>query len=332
MKRICVTGGAGFLGRAVCKALEARGETDVFVVRSKDYDLRTRKGAEEMFAHESGDMDRWPEIAIHLAATCGGIGANKAEPGRFFYDNMAMGLNVIEAARNEWRNRMHGVERFVLVGTVCSYPKHCLTPFREDDLWYGYPEETNAPYGVAKRALGTMLDAYRAQYGFNGVYLLPANLYGPGDNFDAEKSHVIPALIRKFCEAVDDKADIVELWGTGTPTREFLYVDDAAEAIVAAALTHNDSRPINLGTGIETSIQGLAEAVAALCDYNGAIAWNGRLDGQPRRCLHTRRASELLGWTAKTRLDDGLRRTIEWWRAERGDREHGTAVDEGRQQ
>jgi GDP-L-fucose synthase len=315
MKRICVTGGAGFLGRAVCKALAAKGETRVLVPRSAMYDLTLRGEAEALLRCES-------EIIIHLAATCGGIGANKAEPGRFFYDNMAMGLNMIEEAR------IRNVERFVLVGTVCSYPKHCPVPFREEDLWNGYPEETNAPYGVAKRALGTMLDAYRAQYGFNGVYLLPANLYGPGDNFDPQTSHVIPAMIRKFCKAVDDKAESVTLWGTGKPTREFLYVDDAGEAIAMAALTCDEPGPINLGAAhnatvagrmagaeAEVSIADVAKIIAGLCGFKGSIGWAGHwIDGQPRRVLDSRRAWEVLGWIPQVRLNDGLRRTIEWWR------------------
>lgn len=302
-KRICVTGGAGFLGRVVCAELKRRGVTDVLVPRSREYDLTKADAVARLF-----DKAR-PNIVIHLAAEVGGIGANQKQPGRFFYANMAMGLNMIEEAR------VREIEKFVQVGTVCAYPKHCDVPFREADLWDGYPEETNAPYGVAKRALGVMLEAYRAQYGFNGLFLVPVNLYGPGDDFDPDTSHVIPALIRKFTEAVDRGVDTVTCWGSGKASREFLYVDDAAEAIVKATETHNDSGPMNLGTGREITIADVATLIAGLCGFGGRIIWDTtRPDGQPRRRLDTTRAASILGWRAKVDLENGLRRTIEWWR------------------
>lgn len=302
-KRICVTGGAGFLGRAVCSRLQALNPADLFVPRSREFDLRDAAAAARMF-----DQAR-PDIVIHLAADVGGIGANQRQPGRFFHANLAMGLNMIEEAR------LRGVEKFVLVGTVCAYPKHCAVPFREDDLWAGYPEETNAPYGVAKRALGVMLSAYKAQYAFNGVYLIPVNLYGPGDNFNPETSHVIPALIRRFCEAVDAGIDAVTCWGGGTVSREFLYVDDAADAIVVAAACYNDPQPINLGTGREITIAELANRIAQVCGFHGRIEWDRtRPDGQPRRRLDTTRAATLLNWRAKVGIDEGLQRTVDCWR------------------
>lgn len=305
-KRVCVTGGAGFLGRPVCERLRHCGVADLFVPRSRDFDLTQADDVARMF-----DVAK-PDIVIHLAAQVGGIGANRKQPGRFFYANMAMGLHVIEEARRRQ------IEKYVQVGTVCAYPKHCETPFREQDLWKGFPEETNAPYGVAKRALGVMLEAYRAQYGFNGVYLIPVNLYGPGDNFDPESSHVIPALIRKFCEAVESKADSVTCWGHGQASREFLYVDDAADAIVRATEVHNDTAPINLGTGQEIKIRDLAETIATLCAFNGKLVWDpAQPDGQPRRQLDTTRAARLLDWHARVDLKIGLRQTVEWWRAQR---------------
>ncbi len=301
-QRICVTGGAGFLGRVVCAQLRERSVPEPFVPRKREFDLTEPGAVGRMF-----DAAR-PDIVIHLAAEVGGIGANEEHPGRFFYANMAMGLNLIEEARKR------GVGKFVQVGTVCAYPKFCELPFREESLWAGYPEETNAPYGVAKRALGVMLDAYRREYGFNGVYLIPVNLYGPGDNFDLRTSHVIAAMIRKFCDAVDQGREVVECWGTGKASREFLYVDDAAEAIVAAAEVHNNSQPINLGSGREITIADLATLIARLCGFDGKILWDAkRSDGQPRRRLDTTRAETLLGWRAKVDLEEGLRRTIEWW-------------------
>jgi GDP-L-fucose synthase len=298
-----VTGGAGFLGRTVCAKLRERGVRELFVPRRREFDLTQADAVARTF-----DAAR-PDVVIHLAAEVGGIGANEADPGRYFYANMAMGLHLIEESRRR------GVEKFVQVGTVCSYPKFCAVPFCEGDLWGGYPEETNAPYGVAKRALGVMLDAYRRQYGFNGVYLIPVNLYGPGDNFDPRTSHVVPAMIRRFCEAIDEGRDEVTCWGTGNASRELLYVEDAAEAIVLAAAALNDSAPINLGTGREITIARLAEMIADFCGYRGRVAWDSsRTDGQPRRCLDTSRAERLLAWRATTTLEEGLRRTIEWWR------------------
>jgi len=302
-QRLCVTGGAGFLGRVVCAKLRERGVREPFVPRKRDFDLTQAGAVGRMF-----DAAR-PDIVIHLAAEVGGIGANEEHPGRFFYANMAMGLNLIEEARKR------GVEKFVQVGTVCAYPKFCDLPFREESLWAGYPEETNAPYGVAKRALGVMLDAYRREYGFNGIYLIPVNLYGPGDNFDLQTSHVIAAMIRKFCDSVDQGRDVVECWGTGKASREFLYVEDAAEAIITAAEVHNDPQPINLGSGREITIADLATLIARLCGFDGKIVWDAkRSDGQPRRRLDTARAEKLLSWRAKVELEEGLRRTIEWWR------------------
>jgi len=304
-RRICVTGGAGFLGKAVCRRLRGAGVQSIFVPRSRDYDLTRAENVERLFD------DALPQIVIHLAAEVGGIGANEANPGRYFYANMAMGLHLIEESRRR------GVEKFVQVGTVCAYPKFCEVPFREDDLWCGFPEDTNAPYGIGKRALGVMLDAYRRQYGFNGVYLIPVNLYGPGDNFDPRTSHVVPAMIRRFCEAIDVGRDEVTCWGTGNASRELLYVDDAAEAIVQAAAEHNDSAPINLGTGREITIARLAEMIAGFCGFRGRVAWDtSRTDGQPRRCLDTSRAERLLSWRATTTLEGGLRPTIEWWRSQ----------------
>jgi len=303
-KRVCVTGGAGFLGRVVCARLAERGARDVFVVRSGAFDLTRAQDVTSLF------NEARPEVVIHLAAEVGGIGANQKRPGRFFYANMAMGLHLIE------ESRLHGVSKFVQVGSVCAYPRDCPVPFREDDLWKGYPEETNAPYGVTKRALGVMLEAYRKEYGFNGVCLVPVNMYGPGDNFDLQTSHVIPALIRKFCHAADTGEDAVECWGTGRVSREFLYVEDAAEAIVRAAETHNDPAPINLGTGVEITIAELAGKIAQLCGFVGDIRWDSsRPDGQPRRSLDTTRAADLLGWRARIGLEEGLKRTIDWWRA-----------------
>jgi len=305
-KRICVTGGAGFLGRAVCAQLAERGVKEIFVPRSREFDLTRQDAVERMFTAAR------PDVVIHLAAEVGGIGANEEHPGRFFYANMMMGVNLIEESRRR------GVKKFVQVGTVCAYPKFCRVPFREEELWFGFPEETNAPYGVAKRSLATMLNAYGREYGFNGIYLLPANLYGPGDNFDPRSSHVIAALIRKFCDAVEHGENRVTCWGTGTASREFLFVDDAAEGIAMAAEVHNDPSPMNIGTGQEITIAELAAKIAQLCGFQGAIVWDrSRVDGQPRRRLDTSKAEKLLGWRAITNLDDGLRRTIEWWKSQR---------------
>ncbi|RMG45419.1 MAG: GDP-L-fucose synthase [Acidobacteria bacterium] len=307
--RVTVTGGAGFLGRAVCRLLAARGGQP-FVPRRRDFDLTREQDVERLF-----EVAR-PEVVIHLAAEVGGIGANRAHPGRFFYANLAMGLHLIEHARKR------GIRKFVQVGTVCSYPKHTPVPFREEDLWNGFPEETNAPYGIAKRALIVMLDAYRREYGLRSAVVLPVNLYGPGDNFDLETSHVIPALIRKMSAAADARADEVVCWGTGEASREFLYVDDAAEGILAAAETMEDPVPINLGTGEEITIRRLAETIARLVGYRGRLRWDpSKPDGQPRRCLDVTRARRLLGWSARTPLEEGLERTIAWFRSQGAVRE-----------
>ncbi len=303
-KRVCVTGGAGFVGRVLCERLRARGASEIFVPRSLDYDLTDAVAVERMYD------DAKPDVVIHLAAEVGGIGANQKRPGRFFYANMAMGLHLIEEGRRR------GVEKFVQVGTVCAYPKFCPVPFKENDLWDGYPEETNAPYGVAKRSLGVMLDAYRREYGFNGIYVIPVNLYGPGDNFDPETSHVIPALVRKFSEAAEEGQGEVTCWGTGHASREFMYIDDAAEGILAATIAHETSDPVNLGTGREIQIADLAAMIAKQCDFTGRIAWDDtRPDGQPKRQLDTTRAEERFSWTAKVSLEAGIPRTIAWWKA-----------------
>lgn len=295
--RVCVTGGGGFLGSHLVHRLGA-----CFVPRSRDYDLTREADAARLFAEVR------PEVVIHLAAECGGIGANRANPGRYFYANMAMGLHVVEHARR------CGVRKLVVIGTVCAYPKHAPTPFSEASLWDGYPEETNAPYGVAKRALLTMCQAYREQYGLNAVYLMPANLYGPGDNFEPDTSHVIPAMIRKFTDAVRCGAECVTLWGDGTATRDFLYVEDAADGIVAALERYDSPEPVNLGTGRETSIRRLAGMIGALVGYGGRIEWDGAMPGgQPRRVLDTARAAALFGWRSTTALEEGLRRTVEWY-------------------
>lgn len=300
--RVVVTGGAGFLGRAVCAQLRAAGAQDIFVPRSTEFDLTTSDAVTRMYDAAHAD------IVIHLAAEVGGIGANQVQPGRFFFANMAMGLNLIEEARRR------GLSKFVQIGTVCSYPKFCATPFRESDLWNGFPEETNAPYGVAKRSLQTMLASYHAQYGLPGVYLIPANLYGPGDNFDLDTSHVIPALIRKFTHALANDEREVVVWGTGTASREFLFVEDAAEAILRATEHLHDPAPLNIGTGREITIADLAALIAGQCGFNGAIRWDhSRPDGQPRRRLDVARAQELLDWRASTGLEQGLERTIRWW-------------------
>lgn len=305
-RRVLVTGGAGFLGKRVCALLREHGVADLAVPRRRTHDLTDPRAAGELL------REARPDTVIHLAAEVGGIGANRANPGRYFYANMAMGLHLVEASRQA------GVDKFVQVGTVCSYPKHTPAPFREDDLWNGYPEETNAPYGVAKRALLVMLQSYRQQYGLNGIYLLPVNLYGPGDNFDPATSHVVPALIRKLVEARDTGRDAVEVWGTGTATREFLYVDDAARAIVAATERYDGAEPVNLGSGEEVSIAALATLLAELTGYDGQIVWDpDKPDGQPRRLLDTGRAERRFGFSARVRLRDGLERTIAWWESVR---------------
>lgn len=305
-QRILVTGGAGFLGRAVCAELVQAGAAPdhIFVPRRAVFDLTREEAVEEMYARLR------PTLVIHLAAEVGGIGANLTSPGRFFYANMAMGLHMIEHARQS------GVAKFVQIGTVCAYPKYAATPFREDDLWNGYPEETNAPYGIAKKALHVMLDAYRRQYGLCGVYLLPVNLYGPGDNFELSKSHVIPALMRRFHEASVSGAPRVDVWGSGTASREFLYVEDCARGVVAAAKTYDGGQPVNLGSGEEITIRALAEKIRALAGFKGEITWDAtKPDGQPRRRLDTSRAAALLGWRSQIGLDEGLQRTMDWYRS-----------------
>jgi GDP-L-fucose synthase len=302
-KRVVVTGGAGFLGSFVVEALRERGCPEPFVPRSRDYDLRRQADVARMLAEAR------PELIIHLAAVVGGIGANRENPGRFFYDNLVMGAELMEAAR------LAGVPKFVAIGTVCSYPKFAPVPFREEDLWNGYPEETNAPYGLAKKMLLVQSQAYREQYGFNSIFLLPVNLYGPRDNFDPSASHVIPALIRKCVEAVERGAPEVVVWGTGRATREFLYVADAAEAIVLAAERYDESEPVNLGTGTEIAIRDLVTLIADLAGFTGRIVWDAsKPDGQPRRMLATDRAAKYFGFVAKTSFEEGLRRTIEWYR------------------
>lgn len=301
-RRVVVSGGSGFLGSFVVTHLRQAGCEQITIPCSRDYDLREKSAAVKLF------HDARPDIFIHLAAVVGGIGANRLNPGRFFYDNAAMGLNVIEAAR------MESVEKFLCVGTVCSYPKITPVPFREQDFWNGYPEETNAPYGLAKKMLLVQLQAYRQQYGMNGIYLTPENLYGPGDNFDSESSHVIPALIRKCWEAKQAHASEVVAWGTGNATREFLYVEDAAEAIVSAAEKYDKAEMVNLGSGEETSIRGLLEQIQTLVRFEGAVHWDGaKPDGQPRRSLDSSRAFSEFGWRAKTPLQTGLRKTIHWF-------------------
>jgi GDP-L-fucose synthase len=305
-RRLLLTGGTGFLGVRVSERLEAAGAQDVFVPRRRDYDLTQPDAVAQAYA------DARPDTVIHLAAEVGGIGANRENPGRFFYANMAMGLHMVEEARRR------GVDKFLQVGTVCSYPKHTPVPFSEDELWNGYPEETNAPYGIAKKALLVMLQGYREQYGLNGVYLMPVNLYGPGDNFNLQSSHVIPALIRKCEDARLSGAGHVHCWGTGSASREFLYVEDCAQAIVAAVERYDGPEPVNVGSSSEITIRELTQLIARLTGFEGGLAWDPSMpDGQPRRALDTSRARELFGFTASTSLEDGLKDTIAWYR-ERG--------------
>ena len=310
-KRLMVTGGGGFLGRQVVERLRAAGADDIFVPRSADYDLRSP------IAIAQALQDARPDVVIHLAAVVGGIGANRENPGRFFYENAIMGIQLMEQAR------LAGVSKFVTIGTVCSYPKFTPVPFREDDLWSGYPEETNAPYGLAKKMLLVQGQAYRQQYGFNVIHLIPVNLYGPGDNFDPASSHVIPALIKKCVDARDASATHIDAWGTGSASREFLYVDDAADGIVLAAEHYDGAEPVNLGVGREITIRDLTETITRLTGFAGEIRWDpSKPDGQPRRALDTSRAKQEFGFTAKTSFDDGLRNTIEWYESTRAARMH----------
>jgi GDP-L-fucose synthase len=302
-RRICVTGGAGFLGSFVLEKLKERGASEVFVPRIEDYDLVKPEDIRRMY-----DEAR-PDLVIHLAALAGGIGANRARPADFFYINLMMGVQLMHEA---WRRE---VEKFVAIGTVCAYPKFTPIPFKEENLWQGYPEETNAPYGLAKKMLLVQAQAYREQYGFNAIYLLPVNLYGPRDNFDLETSHVIPALIRKCLDAQERGKEEIVLWGDGSPTREFLYAGDAADGILTAAEFYNGSEPVNVGSGQEISIKELAELIARLTGFKGKITWDtSQPNGQPRRALDTQRAYDYFGWRAQVPFEEGLGNTIEWYR------------------
>lgn len=302
--RVVVTGGSGFLGRRVVAALEGRGCASVFSPRSADYDLREKSQVIRLFE------DHRPDVVVHLAAVVGGIGANRKHPGRFFYENLVMGVETLEQARR------FGVKKFVGIGTICAYPKFTPVPFREDDLWNGYPEETNAPYGLAKKMLLVQSQAYRQEYGMDAIHLLPVNLYGPGDNFDPESSHVIPAMVRKMEEARSAGASEVVLWGDGTPTREFLYVDDAAEGIVLATERYDGADPVNLGSGGEIAIRDLAPIIAQATGFTGRIVWDAtKPNGQPRRGLDTTRAERAFGFKARTPFAEGLARTVAWYRS-----------------
>jgi len=301
-KRVCVTGGAGFLGSFVVDALRKRGCSEIIVPRKRDYDLLQAEAIERLFRESR------PEVLFHLAATVGGIAANAQNPGTFFYENAIMGIQLVEYARR------YGVEKTIVVGTICAYPKFAPIPFREESLWDGYPEETNAPYGIAKKALLVQCQAYRQQYGMNAIYLLPVNLYGPRDNFDLESSHVIPALIRKALAAKAQGLPEMTCWGDGSPTREFLYVEDCAEGLLLAGERYEGEEPVNLGSGAEISIRQLVEQVNEACGYRGRVRWDTtRPNGQPRRKLDVQRAEKEFGFTARTTLPDGLRKTIEWY-------------------
>ena len=301
-KNIIITGGAGFLGKHLVKKLKDRGCENLFIPTIENYDLRDLKDIKKMYKDFKAD------IVIHLAAIVGGIGANRENPGSFFYDNIIMGIQLMEQAR------LNNIEKFTAIGTICAYPKFSPIPFNEDNLWDGYPEETNAPYGLAKKMLLVQSQAYRQQYGFNSIFLLPVNLYGPGDNFNPKSSHVIPALIKKFYEAKINNLPEVTVWGTGNATREFLYVEDCAEAIVLATEKYDKPQPVNIGAGFEISIKDLAEKIKEITGFNGKIVWDtSKPDGQPRRCLDTSRAEKEFGFKAKTNFDEGLRNTIEWY-------------------
>lgn len=305
-QRVVVTGGAGFLGRFVVERLRALPDIEVFVPRKSDYNLIEAADIRRLYSETR------PDLVIHLAAVVGGIGANQKNPGRFFYENLMMGAQLIEQARQD------GVQKFVALGTVCAYPKFTPTPFREDDLWNGYPEETNAPYGLAKKMMLVQSQSYRQQYGYNSIFLLAANLYGPGDNFNPESSHVIPALIRKCVEARESGSSFVEAWGTGNASREFLFVDDCAEAVVRAAAIYNEGDPVNIGTGNEIKIAELVQLIVRITRFEGEIRWQtDKPDGQPRRRLEVSRASNKFGFQSHTTLEEGLRQTIEWYETER---------------
>ena len=308
--RIVITGGAGFLGSFVVEKLKARGYTNLIIPRRREYDLTHEAGAQKLY------KDFKPEVILHLAAEVGGIGANRDNPGRYFFANMTMGLHLIEGARE------HGLKKFVQVGTICAYPKFTPVPFKESDLWAGYPEETNAPYGVAKKALLVMLQGYREQYKLNGIYLLPVNLYGPRDNFDLHTSHVIPALVRKCIEARRRGEKEIQAWGTGSASREFLYVEDCAEGIILSMEKYESPEPMNLGSGREITIKTLTELVAKQCRFDGRIVWDPtKPDGQPRRRVLAERAEHLLGWRAKMNFREGLQRTLDWYLANRDEAE-----------
>jgi len=311
-KRVIVTGGAGFLGSFVTEKLKQRGASELFIPRIEEYNLVDPAHIRRMYADALRGIDPARTVVIHLAANVGGIGANREHPAEFFYDNIMMGVEMMHQAYQ------NGLGKFVAIGTVCAYPKFTPVPFREDDLWSGYPEETNAPYGLAKKMMLVQAQAYRQQYGFNAIFLLPVNLYGPRDNFNLKSSHVIPALIRKAVEARENGESELPVWGDGSPTREFLYVEDAADGILAAAERYNGDLPVNLGSGYEISIKDLAEMVVRLTGFEGRLAWQtDKPNGQPRRGLDVSRARELFGWEARVPFEEGLRRTIEWFQANR---------------
>lgn len=303
-KRVVVTGGSGFLGSHVVEKLRSKSPADIFIPRRKDYDLVEVKNVVRIY------QEMRPDIVIHLAGDVGGIGANRENPGRFFYNNLMMGVQMMEYGRRS------GIQKFVAIGTICAYPKFAPIPFKEDDLWNGYPEETNAPYGLAKKMLLVQAQAYRQQYGFKAIYLLPVNLYGPGDNFDPKTSHAIPAIVKKCVDAVKAGASEIVLWGSGAPTREFIHVDDAAEGILLASERYNETDPVNIGSGREISVKELANLIAQMTGFKGKVVWDTtKPDGQPRRMLDTSRAEKLFGFRARISLEDGLRETIDWYKS-----------------
>lgn len=311
-KRVVVTGGSGFLGSFVVEKLKQRGATDIFIPRIENYNLIEKSDIQRLFTDTLNGIDPANLVIIHLAANVGGIGANREHPAEFFYDNLMMGVELMHQA---WKN---GVGKFTAIGTVCAYPKFTPVPFKEDDLWIGYPEETNAPYGLAKKMMLVQSQAYRDQYGFNSIFLLPVNLYGPRDNFNPKSSHVIPALIRKVIEAQERGDKEIVAWGDGSPTREFLYAEDAADGIVTATEVYNESEPVNLGSGYEISIKDLTELIIRLTGFEGALKWDtSKPNGQPRRGLDVTRAKQKIGWQAKMDFETGLKNTIEWYKANR---------------